>query len=202
MSQPPSALAHFRAECYQAFGLRRDSLGDLLDAVLTSDRITSFVHLSQSPFFRRTWASLFEALSDGSLDPTALQRLLVRTLPPPEANAVPVWAIDGSVWCRPDAATSAERTYERAVQRGQPQSWIVAGWEYQWLMAIPEMQGGWALPLCVARRSPTAGPPTDLAIAQVRSVVQAAVPDAPRPVVVLDSHYDLPQLVQAQLAVD
>jgi hypothetical protein len=58
-----------------------------------------------------------------------------------------------------------------------------------------------AAPLRCAAQS-DGGAPTDLAIAQVRSVVQAAVPDAPRPVVVLDSHYDLPQLVQAQLAVD
>jgi len=202
MSQPPSALAHFRAECYQAFGLRRASVSDLIDAVLTSERGTSFVQLSQSPLFRRKWSSLFDALAEGSLDIPALQRLLVRTLPPPDAAGVPIWAIDGSVWCRPDAHTSAERTYVRAMHRGQPQSRIVAGWEYQWLMAVPETQGSWVLPLSVARRSPTAGTPTDLAIDQVRSVLQAAVPDAPRPVVVLDSHYDLPQLVQAQLAVD
>jgi len=202
MSQPPLALAHFRAECYQAFGLRRDTLSDLLDAVLTGDRVSSLVQLSQSPLFRRKWSSLFDALDAGRLDRVALQQVLGRWLPIPAPQQRPLWAIDGSSWPRPEAVTSSQRTCVRVVQAGTPQSRITGGWEYQWLMAIPEAQGSWVLPLAVGRRHPRAGTPTDLAIRQVRQAVAVLPSDAARPVVVLDSHYDVAQLGQAELPVD
>ena len=202
MSQPPSALAHFRAECYQVFGLRRDALSDLLDAVLTSDRVTSLGQLSQSPCFRRGWSSLFDALADGRIDRVGLQRMLGRWLPEPLPGQRSLWAIDGSSWPRPAAETSPQRTCVRVVQSGTPQSRIVGGGDYQWLMAVPEAQGRWVLPLAVGRRHPTAGTPTELAIGQVRQGLGARPAGASRPVVVLDSHYDVPQLVQANLAVD
>ena len=61
MTTPQSPLAHFRAELYQTFGLRRDALQDPLDAVLTSDQVSSAVRLSLAPAFRRGWSSVFDA---------------------------------------------------------------------------------------------------------------------------------------------
>ena len=200
MTSPQSPLAHFRAECYQTFGLRRDARFDLLDALLTSERVTSLIRLSLSPVFRRGWPSLFDALSDGSCDQAALQRLWVQTLPAPPPDTRPLWALDGSTWPRPEAKTSPARTCCRFVTAGIPESGIMPGWEYQWLVAIPDVQGSWVLPLSIARRSPQAGTPTALAIAQLRAVL--ATYRGPRPVVVMDSHYDIPQLVRADLALD
>ena len=110
MTSPQSPLAHFRAELYQPFGLRRDALWDLLDAVLTADRVTSLVRLSLAPAFRRRWPSLFDALTDGRLDDAALRRLWTRSLPPPAAGIRTLWAIAGSTWPRPEAKTSPDRT--------------------------------------------------------------------------------------------
>jgi hypothetical protein len=198
MTHPQHALAHFRAECYQTFGLRRDSLFDLLDAVLTSDRVTSLVRLSLEPVFRRGWPSLFDALTDGTLDLAALRRLWVRTLPVGERR--PLWVIDGSTWPRPEAKTSPERTCCRFVTPGIPESGIMPGWEYQWLVAVPEAQGSWVLPLDIRRRSPQAGSPTQVAIAQLQAVLASY--RGPRPVVVLDSHYAVAELGVAVEAVD
>ncbi|MBA3415271.1 MAG: transposase, partial [Chloroflexia bacterium] len=92
------------------FGLRRDALWDLLDAVLTADRVTSLVRLSLAPAFRRRWPSLFDALTDGRLDDAALRRLWTRSLPPPAAGIRTLWAIAGSTWPRPEAKTSPDRT--------------------------------------------------------------------------------------------
>lgn len=200
MTTPQSPLAHFRAECYQTFGLRRDSLWDLLDAVLTSERVSSLVRLSLPPAFRRGWASVFDALSDGTLDLAALQHLWVQTLPAPPADTRPLWALDGSTWPRPAARTSPERTCCRFVTAGIPESGIMPGWEVQWLVAIPEAQGSWVLPLDIARRTLEAGTPTQLAIRQLRAALAAYRGE--RPVVVLDSHYDVPALVQADLGID
>lgn len=202
MTSPQSPLAHFRAELYQTFGLRRDTLHDLLDAVLTGDRVTSLVRLSLVPAFRRSWPSLFDALTDGTLDVPALRYLWARSLPTPASDTRVLWAIDGSTWPRPEAKTSPERTCCRFVTAGMPESGIMPGWDYQWLAAIPEPSGSWILPLDVRRRSLAAGTPTQLAITQLQAVLAARPGEAPRPVVVLDSHYDVPALVAAIPAVD
>ncbi len=199
----PLPVARFRAELYQSvLGRRRDALTELLDAVLTGTGATSLVRLSLAPLFRRGWASVCDALTDGSLDLAALRRLFVQTLPAPTQDQRPFWAIDGSTWPRPDAKTSPDRTWGRFVTSGMPQSGIVGAWEYQWLVALPEAQGSWMLPLDVTRRGPTAGTPTHLAIRQVRAALAVYPAEADRPLVVLDSQYDLATLVQADVAVD
>jgi hypothetical protein len=110
--------------------------------------------------------------------------------------------LDGSVWPRPEAKTSPERTWGRLVTGGTPESGIIESWEYQWLAAIPEASGSWILPLAVGRRDLAAGPATTLAIAQLRAIQAVRSPEAPRPLLLLDSHYDVADLVQAALGVD
>lgn len=202
MTTVQTPLAHFRAELYQTFGLRRDTLTDLLDAVLTTDRVTSLVRLSLAPVFRRAWPSVFDARSDGTVDVAARRRLCVTALPPPATGQRELWTIDGSGWSRPEAKTSPERTHVRFVTAGTPQSGIVPGWEYQWRAAIPESQGSWVLPLDVTRRGPLAGTPTQRAIQQLRAALADRAPDLPRPVVALDSHYDVPALARAVPEID
>src|SRR5262245_54870293 len=147
---PATPLARFRTELYQSvLGLRRDGLYELLDAVLTGDGAASLVGHSLSPAFRRGWAASCDALSDGSLDVASLQRLCAQTLPAALVEGRLLWALDGSLWPRPEAKTSPERTWGRFVTGGTPESGIVGGWEYQWLAAIPEASGSWVLPLAV-----------------------------------------------------
>jgi hypothetical protein len=200
---PAAPLARFRAELYQSvLGLRRDALCELLDAVLTGAEATSLVRHSLVPVFRRGWAATCDALADGSLDLAAWHRLCAQTLPAMVVEGRLLWALDGSVWPRPAAKTSAERTWGRFVTGGTPESGIVEGWEYQWLATIPEATGSWVLPLDLARRDLAAGTATTLAIRQVRAVQAARPPAAPRPLLLLDSHYDVAALVAADLGVD
>ena len=222
--QPPTTttdLTRFRAALYATgLGQRKDSLCDLLDAVLTADGPATLARLSLAPGFRRRWPSGADALADGTLHEDAVRALLVHTLVRPSFTATPatatpalptraqlalgrpVWVTDGTTWPRPEAKTSPERTWGRRVTAGQPQDGVVPGWEYQWLVAIPEAQGSWVLPLDVARRSPTAGTPTDLALTQLRRVLAyypaAADPaEPPWPVVAFDSSYDPVGFVRA-----
>ena len=83
------------------------------------------------------------------------------------------------------------------------------GWEYQWLVAVPEEQGSWVLPLDVRRRRPDSASPTALALEQVRAALAArstvgsangAGRVAPRPLVVFDSGYDPAQLAGSEEA--
>jgi len=205
-TSPATTLTHFRAELYQCFGMRRDALFELLDAVLAGPAVTSAVRLSLEPVFRRQWASACDALSDGSLDPVAFQRLVVPFLAETaQIGGRHLWAMDGSGWPRANAPTSPERTMCRTLVAGSARHSLVDGWEFQWLVAIPDATGSWVLPLSVARRSLVAGTPTQLAIAQVRAVQAARVATKTamdRPILLLDSSYDVGQLVAANLDVD
>jgi hypothetical protein len=128
--------------------------------------------------------------------------LFVGQLPVVDRLTREVWALDGTAWPRPQAATSSERTWEYHPVAGTPQKHLVPAWEYQWLVGVPEATGSWVLPLDLRRRSPGGGTPTELAIQQVRSVLAKRPPAAPRPVVTLDSGYAPGELAQAQLAAD
>jgi len=151
-------LAAFRQELYADLGHRKDSLFELLDAVLTAPDRGPLVRLSLGPAFRRGWPSTCDALADGSMDLLAVRRLFHAHLPP-SGDARPLWALDGTHWPRPAAVTSPERTYERRVATGRPRDGVVPAWAYQWLVAVPEPQGSWLLPLDVRRRGPTVGLP-------------------------------------------
>lgn len=188
-------LVVFRQELYQTvLGHRKDSAFELSEAVLCAAGPEPLVRLSLVPCFRRGWASASDALADGSLEVQALRRLFVTALPAPLAGARELWVIDASTWPRASAVTSPERTYGHRVAAGIPQEGVVPGWEYQWLVAVPEPSGSWVLPLDLARRAPDSPSPTALALRQVDEVLEVRLAAAPRPVVVLDAGYDPVQL--------
>jgi hypothetical protein len=198
----PLPLARFRAELYQSvLGLRRDALCEVLDAVLTGEQATSLVRYSLAPCFRRGWASAPDALADGSLDVVALRRLFAQHAPVLSGGRE-LWVLDGSIWPRPEAKTCPERTWGRFVTAGTPESGIVGAWEYQWLVALPEPQGSWGLPLEVARRDLAAGTATTLAIRQLRAALAPRASRAPRPLLLLDSHYDVVEMLEQGVRVD
>jgi hypothetical protein len=128
-------LADFREELYQrGLGHRKDSMFELADAVLTAERPQPLVRLSLEPVFRRGWASAPDALADGQADVGALRALVHRHLAVEPATPVvgrAVWAVDMTVWPRPAALTSPERTFGHRPTPGIPDSGVVPGWEYQ-----------------------------------------------------------------------
>ena len=132
-------LEEFRQAIYDCLGKAKDAVFELMDAVLTSPSIQSFVSLSQSPVFRRQWPSIYAALHDSRPQRRKLMNLLVEEV---KTEAQPFLAGDHSFWPRPDAKTLKERTFhgERGVRVGTGQSYSTLAW-------IPEADGSWALPL-------------------------------------------------------
>ncbi len=196
-------LRHFRQELYDDLGLRQDSLFELLDAVLTTAQRSTLVRLSLSSAFRRRWPSTCDALADGSIDVPALRELFARELPDSATiDDRPLWVIDGTNWPRPAARASADRTWEYRPLTGWPQNGIVPAWAYQWLVAVPDVAGSWVLPLDVQRRGPTAAAATQVALEQIAAVRHAQAANAPRPVVTLDSGYDLETLAHSTVDAD
>lgn len=196
-------LRRFRQELYDNLGLRQDSLFELSDALLTTPQRSTLVRLSLSTAFRRRWPSTCDALADGSIDVVAMRQVFARSLR--DSGTVDerqVWVIDGTTWPRPAARASADRTWEYRPLTGWPQSGIVPAWAYQWLVSVPEVAGSWVLPLDVQRRGPTAQSATQVALEQIAAVRTAQAAGTPRPVVTLDSGYDLETLAHAQVDAD
>jgi hypothetical protein len=195
-------LEQFRRTAYQTLGLRKDSLFELMEAALAGPGPATLVRLSLAPVFRRGWPSAPAALAAGAVDSERCRALVQTTWGAAPPDGRPVWALDGTVWPRPAAVTSPERTYGHRTSPGIPQSGVVPAWEYEWLVAVPEPWGSWVLPLDVRRRGPAAGTPTAVAIALLQATLARYPATAPRPVVALDSGYDPVQLARARLAAD
>jgi hypothetical protein len=94
---------------YEHLGNAKDAVFELMDAVLVSASIVSFVSLSQSPVFRRQWPSTYAALQDSRLPARKLTHEVVLLI---ETTEQPILAGDRTLWPRPDASTLRERTFE------------------------------------------------------------------------------------------
>jgi hypothetical protein len=105
-----NTLNQFRHGVYGCFGKARDALFNLVDALASEASACSFPELSFSPFFERTWASLYEALEDGRTDAERLREVFLDFVPLPEPSQVVFVGIDTSNLYRPKAETAADRT--------------------------------------------------------------------------------------------
>ena len=132
-------LQEFRRKLYDILVNARDAVFDLMDAVLVSGCIVSFVSLSQSPVFRRQWASVYAALQDSRLPRAKVLKLMVSQIPTGEQ---PLLAGDASQWHRPAAKRLKDRTMSHRTGSG-----ITVGHSYSTIAWIPESSGSWALPL-------------------------------------------------------
>jgi len=131
-------LNQFRQSLYRQLGKAKDAMFDLMDAVLVSSSIASFVSLSQSPVFRRQWPSIYAALQDGRIPYNKVHRGLVGQV---SGEGQPILAGDRTVWPRPDAPTLREQTYEGGTAKHQQ------GHSYSTLAWVAEDSGSWVLPL-------------------------------------------------------
>ena len=68
-------LAQIREEIYWCFRRARDTLFNVVDALITETQAKSFPELSLSPFFARKWPSLYEAFEDGRIDRKKLREI-------------------------------------------------------------------------------------------------------------------------------
>lgn len=135
-------LQDFRQTLYTNLGNARDALFDLMDAVLVSGCILSFVSLSQSPVFRRQWSSTYAALHDGRLRPAKVFKVLMQEMPQGGQPGQPILAGDVSDWKRPAAKRLKDRTFSGGSGKA-----VTAGHRYSTVAWIPEGSGSWALPL-------------------------------------------------------
>jgi hypothetical protein len=204
MSNSPAhhTLEQFRLATYQTLGHRKDSLFELMDAAVAGPGRATLVRLSLSPLFRRRWPSASDALAEGDVEVEQCRRLVQTQAVELAPGGRPVWVGDGTVWPRPAAVTSPDRTYGHRTAAGFPHAGVVPAWEYEWLVTLPAPGTSWVLPLDVRRRGPSEGTPTAVQLVMLQGALAERPPAAARPVVALDSGYDPVQAARARVAAD
>src|SRR5215211_5603678 len=178
----------FRSSLYDCLYRRADALFELTDTILTAEAVPSPVHLSLQPSHRRSWGSLYDALSRGRIDTQALRRLLAHHSL--AGSETPVYAVDVSVWDRCDAECSPQRGFYYHPSRhsaGQP---IVAGWAYQFIAQLNFVCESWTAPMDVERVRP-AQDANEVAAEQVKAFLRlSAEEERAVPLFVFDAGYD------------
>jgi hypothetical protein len=174
-------LKNFRQSAYSLLGNARDAIMDLLDAVIGTSSVHSFAELSLSPFFRRKWPSLYEALEDGQPDREELMKLYIEQIP---RTGRVILAGDPTAGPRLYAETLKDRTFEHEPKTLGDKP-ITLGHGYSTLAWIPESEGSWAMPLRHERITSFDSPLT-LASSQLRQVCESL---PVRPLSLWDSEY-------------
>lgn len=190
-------LKQFRTGVYTILGNAKDALFDLMDAVLVTRSVYSFVELSVSPVFRRQWSSIYEAIEDGKPPRDELMQLYIQQLPQTEQL---VLAGDHTAWSRLEAVTLKERTYEHFAKPLSGDKPVTVGQGYSTIAWIPEAEGSWALPL-LHERITSFSNPIAKAAAQLRQVCPHL---AKRPLSLWDAEYGCAAFVNqtADIAAD
>jgi hypothetical protein len=189
-------LARFRDELYFSFGMRRDALFDLCDALASRpERVLMLAELCLEPECRRGHGGVYDAVNCGDVVIGRLKRAV---------DAVPLrrWddgrirlACDVSNWLRPDAETSPERLFCHTYARGKGNAQLIPGWPYSWVAALEPGRTSWTLPLDAVRLGPE-DDATEVTAAQLREVVARLTAAGhwregdPDIIIVLDAGYD------------
>jgi len=183
-------LQEFRKSIYENLGAAKDAVFELMDAVLTSPSISSYISLSMNPLFRRKWPSIYEALTDSRPARRTLMKLMLQEIP---TEAQPLLGGDCSVWLRPEAKTLKERGYHHS--KGDS---IGIGQSYSTLAWIPEARGSWAIPL-KHERITSFETPVSKAAFQLEQVTKEL---SLRPLAVYDRSYGNAKFVQATAQIE
>jgi len=164
-----SQLKQFRQELYEAFDFRPDAIMELIDALSSTPDARSVVELSLSPFFRRAYPSVYDAISclfqpsePEKADEERREweqkwmRLIASYLPKPQERKFWLFGIDVVPIPRPFSPTLPDRTFvyrpNTIIKGNKP---VTIGHQYSHLVSFPEKfnddDAPWTLPLIVRR---------------------------------------------------
>jgi hypothetical protein len=183
-----NTLKDFRHEMYTCFGHAKDALFNLVDALASEAGASSFPELSFSPFFERTWASLYEALEDGQINAERLRQVFVDFAPLPQAGEIVFVGVDTSNLYRPEAETAEDRTLVPMANLPKNMHAASPGWVMSHVVLLPTQagQGTYILDTVRVKSSELA---TAVAACQLRAVVALLVARGLHPIIVGDRWY-------------
>jgi hypothetical protein len=131
----------FRAEVYLMLGKGKDSTFELMDSIMTTRNAYCLADFSLSPFFRRKWHSVYEAIQDNCPNANKLMKRYLEEIP--ELDYV-LLAIDHTPWAMPDAPTMKDRGHQHSAKA---QNASVLGQGYSTIAWLPPTGDSWTLPL-------------------------------------------------------
>jgi hypothetical protein len=183
-----NTLQDFRHGMYHCFGNGKDALFNLVDALSSEAAASSLPELSFSPFFERSWASLYEALEDGQIDAERLRQLFVDFAPLPEAGERVFVGVDTSNLYRPEAQTAEDRTLVPIANLPKNTHAATAGWVFSHVVLLPSQVGQGTFILDTARVA-SSELVTEVAARQLRAVVALLLARGLHPIIVGDRWY-------------
>jgi hypothetical protein len=183
-----NTLNEFRHGVYGCFGNARDALFNLVDALSSEAGARSFPELSFSPFFERTWASLYEALEDGQIDAQELREVFVNFAPLPQAGEIVFLGVDTSNLYRPEAETASDRTLVPIANLPKDAHAVSPGWVMSHVVLLPKQAGQGTFVLDTVRVHSTELA-TEVAARQLRAVVALLVARGLHPIILGDRWY-------------
>lgn len=196
-------LKAFRNCAYRILGKGKDTLFDLMDAVLASRSVSSFAELSLSPVFQRQWSSLYKVLERSAPSANALLALFIRYLPKESERAAHpqlLLAGDHNALPRLWSPTLKERTFEHQPQHQPGSKPVTLGQGYSTVVCVPQQQGSWTLPL-LHERITSFETPLEKAAGQLQQVCTALKEP---PLSLWDSEYGCARFIEltAEIACD
>lgn len=183
-----NTLNEFRHAMYRCFGNAKNALFNLVDALASEAGARSFPELSLSPFFERTWASLYEALEDGQIDAEQLRSVFLDFAPLPEPGQFVFLGVDTSNLYRPEAETAADRTLVPRSNLPKTAHVTCPGWMISSVVLLPTLAGQGTFVLDTVRVRSTERA-TQVAAGQLRTVVALLVARGLRPIILGDRWY-------------
>jgi hypothetical protein len=183
-----STVNEFRHGVYGCLGNAKDALFNTIDALSSEAGARSFPELSLSPFFERTWASLYEALEDGQIDAERLRQVFLQCAPLPAAGQYVFLGVDTSNLYRPEADTAADRTLVPMANLPKNAHAACPGWVVSHVVLLPQQAGQGTFVLDTVRVISTELA-TEVAARQLQAVVALLVARGLRPIIIGDRWY-------------
>lgn len=183
-----NTLKDFRHGMYSCFGNGKDALFNTIDALASEAGARSLPELSLSPFFERSWASLYEALEDGRIDAERLREVFVHFAPLPAAGQDVFLGVDTSNLYRPKADTAEDRTLVPIANLPKNVHVACPGWVVSHVVLLPQQagQGTFVLDTVRVRSTEVA---TEVAARQLQAVVKLLVARGWHPIIIGDRWY-------------
>jgi hypothetical protein len=171
----------FRHGMESCFGNGKDALFTTIDAQSSEAGARSFPEWSLSPFFERTWASLYEALEDGTINAEGLREVCVQCAPLPDAGPSVFLGVDPSNLSRSEADPAEDRTLVPMANVPKNVHIACPGWVVSHVVLLPKLAGQGTFVLDTARVTSTERA-TEVAARQLRAVVARGL----RPIILAD----------------
>ena len=184
-----TTLQEFRQEIYESFERAGDGLFNTVDALISESQAQSFPELSLSPFFERSWSSLYKSLKRGSINLEKLQDIFIKYIPDSSEEKRLILGIDATPIERPFSETSPDRTAMpmHNIPQAAPKksTAITFGWKYSTVMVLPDKPSSWTY-IIDQRRIPSDKTDIQVAWEQLKEIVQKL---RKRPLILLDRGY-------------